>query len=613
MGLINPAFQTLPELFSSVFTRYREDPSKSPFARKINGAYETISYRAFEEDVRTCSAFLKQNEIAPKDRVAILSENRPGWYLLDMAILNIGAITVPLYPSLPPNQIEYILKNCSAKGVIVSNMLQLGKILSIWQNLPELSLVVVMNRLEEKVDEVRDLNQMKAEGKKILAEKPWLLEMTPVEPDDVATIIYTSGTTGLPKGVMLTHRNICENVKSCSSIIRLDDTDRGLSFLPLSHAYERTGGYYLLFGCGATIYMAESVETISLNMAEARPTIMFTVPRLFERIKTGLLKQIATQSSVKQKIFSWALKTGEHYHLELNNKGKASATLTMQHMLAEKLVYSAIKSKFGGELRYFVSGGAALPQKIGEFFQALEITILEGFGLTETAPVTHVNRPEKIKFGTVGQAVENVEVMIAQDGEILLKGPNIMKGYWNDEAATREVILDGWLHSGDIGEIDRDGYLKITDRKKHIIVTSGGKNIAPMPIETLIAESDYVDQVMVIGEKRPFLIVLIVPEFTKLKEFAATEGIRLSKGCTNRELIENKAIINIYDNLLRTVSRQLATHEKVRKFLLVDSAFTVENGQMTPTLKLRRKAILEKYATEIDAVYNELNMVYNTE
>ncbi|NTW82922.1 MAG: long-chain fatty acid--CoA ligase [Chlorobiaceae bacterium] len=610
MGLINPDFGTLPELFSSVFTHFRGQESKFPIARKVNGVYEPIPYSALEEDVQHFSAFLRQNRIEPKDRVAILSENRPGWYLTDMAILNIGAINVPLYPSLPPNQIEYILKNSGAKAIIVSNMLQLGKILSIWQNLPELTLVVIMNRLEEKMEEVTDLNVAKEQGKKLIEEKPWIADRAPVDPDDIATIIYTSGTTGLPKGVMLTHRNICENVKSCSSIIRLDESDCGLSFLPLSHAYERTGGYYLLFACGASIYLAESIETISLNMTEARPTIIFTVPRLFDRIKMNILKQISAEKQAKQKVFHWALSIGEKYHQQIKEKGRPSKVVSMQHALADKLVYQKIKKKFGGRLRYFVSGGAALPQKIGEFFQSLDISILEGFGLTETSPVTHVNRPEKIKYGTVGPAVNNVEVKIAEDGEILLKGPNIMKGYWKDEAATNEVIVNGWFHTGDIGEIDKEGYLKITDRKKHIIVTSGGKNIAPMPIENMIAESPYVDQVVVIGEKRPFLIALIVPDYSKLKEFATAEHIPVSG---NKELIEHKSVQGLYEKLMRTVSRQLATHEKVRKFVLIEDPFTVENGHMTPTLKLKRKAITIRYANEIDKAYNTLNMVYNTE
>jgi long-chain acyl-CoA synthetase len=609
MGLINPDFQTLPELFTSVFTHFRGQKGKSPIARKINGSYQPISYDSLEEDYRHLAAYLKAQGVEQGDRVAILSENRPGWYLSDMAILSVGAIDVPLYPSLPPNQIEYILNNCGAKGIIVSNMLQLGKILSIWQNLPDLNLVIVMNRLEDPIEDVVDLNHTKMEGKQVLHDKPWILEGIKTEPDDIATLIYTSGTTGLPKGVMLTHRNICENVKSCASVIRIDENDNCLSFLPLSHAYERTGGYYLMFACGAQIYLAESVETISLNISEARPTLIFTVPRLFDRMKTSVLKAATSEGGMKQKIFFWAVRTGEKYHRQLA-EGRGSSVMAMQHSLADKLVYSKIRKKFGGRLRYFVSGGAALPQKTGEFFQSIGITILEGFGLTETSPVTHINRPEKVKFGTVGPAVKNVEVKIAEDGEILLKGPNIMKGYWKDEAATAEVIRDGWFHSGDIGEIDKDGYLKITDRKKHIIVTSGGKNIAPLPIENLILDSPFVDQTLIVGEKRPFLIALIVPDFVKLKEFAVEHGISTA---TNRQLIENKEIVQIYEKLLRNISRQLATHEKVRKFLLVDEPFTLENGMMTPTMKLKRKEIIKKFNPEIDNLYNALNMVYNTE
>ncbi|QEQ56975.1 AMP-dependent synthetase/ligase [Chlorobium phaeovibrioides] len=610
MGLINPDFQTLPELFSSVFSHYRGKEKKFPFVHKLNGIYEPITYEDFHEDVQNFTAYLKENGIEPGDRVAILSENRPGWYLSDMSILSLGAIDVPLYPSLPPNQIEYILQNSEAKAIIVSNMLQLGKILSIWQNLPELMQIIVLNRLEEKIEDVTDLNSCKIEGKKILEAKPRLLEGIIISPDDTATLIYTSGTTGLPKGVMLTHRNICENVKSCSDLITLDETDCSLSFLPLSHAYERTGGYYLLFGCGAAIYLAESIETVSLNIAEAKPTIIFTVPRLFDRIRANMQKQIATESQLKQRIFSFALSTGEQYNRQMALKGSVSLALKAAHALSRKLVYKKILAKFGGRLRYFVSGGAALPKETGEYFSSLGITILEGYGLTETSPITNVNRPEKVKFGTVGPTVRNVEIRIAGDGEILFKGPNIMKGYWKDVEATAEVIKDGWFHTGDIGRLDDDGYLTITDRKKHIIVTSGGKNIAPLPIEHLIAESPFVEQVIVIGEKRPFLIALIIPDFEKLREFAVTAGIG---DATEKELLENKAVSQIYEKLLRSISRKLATHEKVRKFLLVAEPFTLENGLMTPTLKIKRKTITEQYDKEIDAVYNELNMVYNTE
>lgn len=609
MGLIYPDFQTLPELFTSVFRHYKKQQKKFPLARKVNGTYETISYDSLSEDVSALAAFLKHKGIERKDRVAILSENRPGWYLADMAILSIGAADVPLYPSLPPVQIEYILKDSGSKAIIVSNMLQLGKVLSIWQNLPDLEFIIVMNRLDEKVDSVTELSEAKKTGLALLDSTPDYISYTMLKPDDIATIIYTSGTTGLPKGVMLTHRNICENVKSCSSIIRLDESDRSLSFLPLSHSYERTGGYYLLFACGAQIYLAESIETVSLNIAEARPTIIFTVPRLFDRIKANILKQIENQSPVKQKIFKWAYDAGTAYHKQ-DRAGKPGVLLAVQHSLANKLVYSKIQEKFGGHLRYFVSGGAALPIKVGEFFQALGIVILEGYGLTETSPVTNVNRPEKVKFGTVGPVVDNVEVTIDTDGEILFKGPNIMKGYWNDEEATKEVIYDGWFHTGDIGELDEDGYLKITDRKKHIIVTSGGKNIAPLPIEQLIAENNYVEQVMVAGEKKPFLVALIVPNFSELESFAEERQLNWT---TKSDLVELKQVRQIYESLLRNISRQLAAHEKVRKFLLMQDPFTIENGYMTPTLKLKRKSISMAFQKEIDSLYSTMNTLYNSD
>ncbi|ASQ90580.1 AMP-dependent synthetase [Prosthecochloris sp. GSB1] len=609
MGLIYPEFQTLPDLFDRVFSHYRGQAKKFPIARKVNGAYEPISYDSLHADVSSLAAYLKHKGIVTKDRIAILSENRPGWYLADMAILGIGAIDVPLYPSLPPNQIEYILKDSGCRAIVVSSMLQLGKVLSVWQNLPDLEFVVALNRLEETVEGVVEVAEAKEIGRKILKNEPDFVSYAMVRPDDTATIIYTSGTTGLPKGVMLSHRNICENVKSCSSIIRLDESDRSLSFLPLSHAYERTGGYYLLFACGAQIYLAESIETISMNLVEAKPTIVFTVPRLFDRIRANILKQIAQQSPVKQKIFQWALETGLIFHKKLE-KGKPSPLQIARHALAQRLVYSKIQQRFGEHLRYFVSGGAALPRKIGEFYQALGITILEGYGLTETSPVTNVNRPENVKFGTVGKVVDNVEIKIEADGEILFRGPNIMQGYWNDTKATREVIRDGWFHTGDIGELDEEGRLRITDRKKHIIVTSGGKNIAPLPIEQLISESKYVDQVMVVGEKKPFLMALIVPNFPELESFAEEEQITFG---SRKELISDKKILGVYESLVRNISRKLATHEKVRKFMLTEEPFTIENGYLTPTLKLKRKAISTAFDTEIEEVYNHMNAVYNSD
>jgi long-chain acyl-CoA synthetase len=347
---------------------------------------------------------------------------------------------------------------------------------------------------------------------------------------------------------------------------------------------------------------------VSLNIAEVKPTIVITVPRLFERIKTALFKDLDAGPAVRKKIFFWALGVGKKF-AKAKREGKISPLLAMQHALATKLVFSKVQEKFGGCIRYFVSGGAALPKETGEFFEALGITILEGYGLTETSPVTHVNRIEKIKFGTVGPPIKNVEQKIAPDGEILLRGPNIMKGYWRDEAATREVIEpDGWLHTGDIGEIDEDGYLKITDRKKHIIVNSGGKNIAPLPIENMIQNSPFVDQVVVLGEKRPFLTAVIVPNFDAVRAFARKNQIPFE---SDKDLLQREEVKKIFDDHLKKISRELASHEKVRRFILSSEPFSIEAGEMTPTLKIKRKIVEEKFKAQLEEIYKSL--VYEPE
>ncbi|NTV47695.1 MAG: long-chain fatty acid--CoA ligase, partial [Chlorobiales bacterium] len=475
MALINDSFKTLPELFDGVFKHYKGQ-TKYPLSKKDNGAYEGITYDQLARDVESFAAYLRSLGVEKGDRVAILSENRPAWVTADMAILKIGAIDVPLYPSLPPNQISYIIQNSECKAVVVSTQLQLSKIRKIISEVPSLKQIIAIHNIESpQPNEIEFMSAIRL-GETALAEQPDILKGIQISENDLATLIYTSGTTGNPKGVMLTHRNICENVKSCSKILNIDENDASLSFLPLCHAYERTAGYYLMFACGVPIYYAESIETVSMNISEVKPTVVITVPRLFERIRSTMMKTIDNSGdSFRKKMFHWALDVGYKHMRGMYSPLTGAQMLTgLQYKLADKIVFSKIRERFGGRIRFFVSGGAALPKETGEFFQVLGITILEGFGLTETSPVTHVNRPGKVKFGTVGPAVANVDVKIASDGEILLRGPNIMKGYWRDEAATAESIIDGWLHTGDIGEIDKDGYLKITDRKKHIIVNSGG-------------------------------------------------------------------------------------------------------------------------------------------
>jgi len=604
MGLLNASFSTLPEMLDGVFSSLKNSASHFPYAKKVNGKYQNITYADLQNQVLAIAAFLKSIGIDNGDRVGILSENRLEWVISDMGSLKAGAIDVPIYPTLPPNQIEYILTNSETKAIFVSTELQLRKVLKIKSEVPSLKTIISFQPLSETDDSLIEFQVAIREGKMVLEKHPNILQHSNPKPDDVATLIYTSGTTGSPKGVMLTHKNLCENVKSCSEVLRLDQSDSSLSFLPLSHAYERTAGYYLMFACGAQIFFAESIETVSLNITEAKPTVIITVPRLFERIKSSILKTVDQGTPIRKKLFYWALKQGKIYHQNIL-ESKSNLVNTSQLKLADTLVLSKIKTKFGCRLRFFVSGGAALPQQTGEFFQALGITILEGFGLTETAPVTHVNRPGKIKFGTVGMPVKNVEAKIAEDGEILLKGPNIMKGYWQDEEATQEVIKNGWFYTGDIGVIDNEGFLKITDRKKHIIVSSGGKNIAPLPIENLLGDSQYVDQIMIYGEKRPFLVAIIVPNFENLEQFAEINSLSFDK---HQDLVGEPKVQELYKTLLKETSQKLATHEKVRKYLIILEPFTVDNGHMTPTLKLKRKTIEERYKSEINALYE--GMVY---
>ncbi|MCS7014144.1 MAG: long-chain fatty acid--CoA ligase [Chloroherpetonaceae bacterium] len=605
-SLINPSFKTLPEMFEGVFNYYKGRTDHYALLRKVNGRYQGITHDALRADVDAFAAYLHSIGIRKGDRVAILSENRPEWVVSDMAILKLGAIDVPLYPSLPPNQIAYILQNSEAKAIVVSTGLQLGKIRKIRQEVPSLTHVISMNPIDNKGDSEVELDEAKQIGQRLAAQSP--LKPEPIDEEDIATLIYTSGTTGLPKGVMLTHRNICENIKSSVACLPVDQNDRALSFLPLCHSYERTAGYYVMFACGVQIYYAESIDTVSLNITEAKPTIVITVPRLFERIKSSLFKNVDAGPAARKKLFYWAIGVGQKA-FKAKQAGRISPLLAVQYKLADKLVFSKIREKFGGCIRYFVSGGAALPKETGEFFAAMGITILEGFGLTETSPVTHVNRIEKVKFGTVGPPIKNVEQKIAPDGEILIRGPNVMKGYWRDEAATREAIEpDGWLHTGDIGEIDEDGYLKITDRKKHIIVNSGGKNIAPLPIENMIQNSPFVDQVVVLGEKRPFLTAVIVPNFDALRNFAEKNHIQFEN---NKDLIQKAEIRKIFEEHLRNISRELASHEKVRRFILAPEPFTIEAGEMTPTLKIKRKVVEEKFKAELEEIYKTL--VYESE
>jgi long-chain acyl-CoA synthetase len=440
-------------------------------------------------------------------------------------------------------------------------------------------------------------------GRRLEADRPGRFEAAAeaVRPGDLASIIYTSGTTGVPKGVMLSHGNFVSNILSLSEVIDFGEADTGLSFLPLSHVLERTATFFL-FHVGASIAYAESLETVALNMFEVRPTIIVSVPRLFEKIYTRIMDQVLAGSRLKRAIFVWALATGKKHAARTVAGERVPAHLAFKSALARKLVFSKIQARTGGRIRYAICGGAPLSRDIAEFFFAIGLRVLPGYGLTETSPVLTGNTPGNIRFGTVGRPIPRVELRIAADGEILARGPNVMLGYYKNEADTREVLRDGWLHTGDIGRFDEDGFLIITDRKKDLIVTSGGKNIAPQPIESLVQASPYLASAVVVGSSRKFISALIVPDFEKLEALARERGWAFEDRAALVRRPEAAAFL--LDEVDR-MTPNLASYEKVKRIAVLDRDFDIGAGEVTPTLKVRRNIVERKYADLIESLYKD--------
>jgi len=595
-------FSTIPDMFQRVCDRFGAEERPALMYKEESG-YVGISYRELRERVELFANGLASLGVRKGDRVAIIAENRPEWAISDFAIVSLGAIDVPVYPTMTAKQNEFIFNDAGVKLVVVSNQFQLNKVMRVIDDVKSLEKVIIMNDKGITPDgRTIAFSAMLEMGRTYRAENPGHLAAAAatVKPEDLLTLIYTSGTTGNPKGVMLTHANLVSNIVASAQVIEFGVGDTMLSFLPLSHSFERMAGYYTAFSCGATIAYAESVETVRDNMLEVKPTIVTTVPRLFERIYSRIIKQVDSGSPLKKRIFRWAIAVGKKY-ARAKRKGVISPALTAQHAIADKLVYSKLRERTGGRMKFFVSGGAALASEFGEFFEAVGLKIIEGYGLTETSPVITCNRLNNYKWGAVGMPIPGVEVRIAEDGEILCRGPNVMKGYWNNPQATAEVIdKAGWLHTGDIGNIDAEQFIHITDRKKHLFVSSGGKNIAPQPIENLFLSCKYIEQFMLIGDRRMYLTALIVPDFDALKEYADSNGLPYND---NVELAKHPRVNSLIETEINHIQRDLANFERVRRFTLLDRQFTIEDGELTPTQKVRRKAIEERYRGIIDGMY----------
>ncbi len=593
--------RNLPTMFFDQAERFADRPF---LWSKPDTEWRSQSWRQVANRVSELSRALRALGVEPGDRVALVSENRPAWLIADVAIMAAGAITVPAYTTNSEDDHHFVLNDSGAKGLVISTRALAKCALPAAMRAPATEFAICLETpdpvpgqglriytWEEALEKGREL----ADDVREFAQRP--------ERSDTCCLIYTSGTGGQPKGVMLSHGAIICNCMGAHDVIaRLPGyTEPGevfLSFLPLSHAYEHTAGQFFPMSIGAEIYYAESLDKLVVNIAESRPTIMTAVPRLYESIYGRIMRGLKSQSAFRQKLFMKAVMLGRKRY---EDPGSLTFGERLQDALLDRLVRGKVAKRFGGRLKAFVSGGAALNYEIGVFFVALGVRLLQGYGQTEAAPVISVNRHEPNKIDTVGPPLKEVEVKIAEDGEILVRGELVMKGYWNNEEATKEVLHDGWLHTGDIGELDEDGYLQITDRKKDIIVFSGGDNVSPARVEGFLTLESEISQAMAYGDKRPHLVALLVPDDEFLAEWAKAHG----KPADLAALAEDRDFRAAMGAAVERVNKKLSNTERVRRFTIAPEAFSVENEMMTPTLKVRRHKILEAYRDRLEALYEK--------
>lgn len=593
---------TLPALFHQTVERHG---AKDALLAKVEGRYQSTSYREFKRLVDCASAHLLSLKVGVGDRVAILSENRPEWVIVDQATLCLGGVTVPIYPTLTPEQIAYILNDAGVRVVAVSTAEQLDRLMSIRSEVPSLEHVIVFDREFKSPagQKVHSWAAFVASGASLLDstqdERSRRLEA--LRPDDLASIVYTSGTTGEPKGAMLTHWNFASNALTSAELMGVRASDLQLSFLPLSHVLERVVCYAMV-SKGVAIAFAESFDTIAQNMVEVRPTLLAAVPRVLSKIYERTMDSLAKESFFKREAFYMALELGEYFHEVLDAEGRVTFPVSTMYQAADRFVFARFREKLGGRLRLILSGAAPLRPEVGQFFRTAGIPVVEGYGLTETAPVLTLNPVHRPKYGSVGQTIPGVTLMIAPDGEILAKGPNVMLGYWNKEEDTRQVLdSEGWLRTGDIGSLDAEGYLRVIDRKKELLILSNGKNVAPQPIENALTAQALIEQAVVVGEGRHYVSALLVPAWDTVERLALERGLTWN---TRTELLESLAVRELFDVAIAKVNAELAPFEQIKRYSLLPDELSQETGELTPSLKLKRRVIASKFKTAIDAMYS---------
>lgn len=592
--------QNLLTIFLSQARRFSSKPALW-FKQKGTARYESLSWSEWAASVEKTSNALKFQGIAKGDPVAIIAENRPEWTYVDLGTLSLGAILVPIYPTLAIHDVQYILRHSESKILFTSNRELAEKILqSKKTECPALEKVILFNdsTSPEGLTGWQEFLSAVPAGAEAFEER-----IAAVQPDDLATLIYTSGTTGPQKGVMLTHRNFMENARLAKTYIHVSEADKTISFLPLSHVFERLAGYYFMIDCGAQIAYAESMLTVPQDIRIIKPTVAAAVPRFYEKVHAKIMDQVRAKSTKTQKIFRWALAVGKLYRQALRS-GRLSLALRVKYGAAKLLVLRKIRNAMGGKIRFFISGGAPLSKHLAEFFDAAGVLILEGYGLTETAPVIAVNSEADYVFGTVGKPLPEIEVKIAQDGEILTRSACVMKGYYRDPEATSRVIQDGWFATGDIGEFNENGFLKITDRKKDLIVTSGGKNIAPQNLEGLLMEDPLIQQAVVIGDKRNYLIALLVLNRDEALKRTNSEGAAWA------DVLKSEGLRSCINRVLEEKMHEKASYEKIKHYALLENELTLEAGELTPTMKVKRRVVMEKYAAVIEEAYREGDRLY---